>query len=159
MLVGLCLNPICSASCRCRLHVCSKRFYNKTKRQTRVLLQGRALVCRRLLGLCFQRCSFRLRGPTTWLDRGSSYFSIKARKEKMGNRAVFFRADGILSANFSIRSIIKASAIGMQECQQLCKTAALRLRKNQRLDSCERICLLMLISSSSWACKFSKSAA
>ena len=27
MLVGLCPNPICSASCRCRLRVFSKRFY------------------------------------------------------------------------------------------------------------------------------------
>lgn len=29
MLVGLCPNPICSASCRCRRRVCSKHFYNK----------------------------------------------------------------------------------------------------------------------------------
>ena len=53
MLVGLCPNPICSASCRCRLRVCFKRFYNKTKRQTRVRLKGGALVCRCLSGLCF----------------------------------------------------------------------------------------------------------
>ena len=84
MLVGLCPNPICSASCRCRLRVCSKRFYNKTKRQTRVLLQGGTLVCRRLLGLCFRRCSFCLCDPTTLLDRGAAILPSKPQREMQG---------------------------------------------------------------------------
>ena len=128
MLVGLCPNPICSASCRCRRRVCFKRFYNKTKRQTRGLLQGGTLVCRRLLGLCLRRCSFCLRGPTTWPDRMSSYFATKATERNAGKGTMFFSADIILNTNLFIQPIINVSATGEQGCQPLCKTAALRLR-------------------------------
>ena len=82
MLVGLCPNPSCSASCRCRLRICSKRFYNKTKRQTRVRLKGGALVYLRLSGLCFQRYSFCLCDPTTLLDRKKQLFYLQSHKER-----------------------------------------------------------------------------
>ena len=59
MLVGLCPNPICSASCRCRRRVCSKHFYNK-KDSPRVLPCGKnsRLRCK---SLSFQH-GHRLRG-------------------------------------------------------------------------------------------------
>ena len=99
MLVGLCPNPICSASCRCRRRVCFKRFYNKTKRQTRGLLQGGTLVCRRLLGLCLRRCSFCLCDPTTWLDRKVAILPSKVTKKDAGKGKIFFRADIVLNTN------------------------------------------------------------
>ena len=77
-------NPLSFCIVRCRLRVCSKRFYNKTKRQTGVLLQGRTLVCCRLSGLCFQCCSLPLCSPTTLLDRESSYSTIKVTKKDAG---------------------------------------------------------------------------
>ena len=52
MLVGLCPNPICSASCRCRLHVCSKHFYNK-KDSLGLFHEGRILGYLHLSGLRF----------------------------------------------------------------------------------------------------------
>ena len=101
MLVGLCPNPICSASCRCRLRVCSKHFYNKTKRQTRVLLQGRTLVCRRLLGLCFRRCSFCLCDPTTLLDRGADILPSKPQREMQGRVQSFSAQTLILNTSLT----------------------------------------------------------
>ena len=52
MLVGLCPNPICSASCRCRLRVCSKHFYNK-KDSLGFFHEGRILGYLHLSGLHF----------------------------------------------------------------------------------------------------------
>ena len=52
MLVGLCPNPICSASCRCRLRVCSKHFYNK-KDSLGLFHNRRILGCRCLSRLHF----------------------------------------------------------------------------------------------------------
>ena len=52
MLVGLCPNPICSASCRCRLRVCSKHFYNK-KDSLGLFHEGRILGYLHLSGLRF----------------------------------------------------------------------------------------------------------
>ncbi len=52
MLVGLCPNPICSASCRCRLRVCSKLFYNK-KDSLGLFHEGRILGYLHLSGLHF----------------------------------------------------------------------------------------------------------
>ena len=161
MLVGLCPNPVCSASCRCKLRVCFKRFYNKTKRQTRVRLKGGALVCLRLSGLCFQRYSFWLRRPTTLLDRGSSYFSIKSRKAKKRNR----EQSGFLQCRHYIEHQTFYSAYyksisywGARISTVMQNRSPPTAVKNQRLDSCERICLLMLISSSSRARKSSRSA-
>ena len=45
-------NPICSASCRCRLRVCSKHFYNK-KDSLGLFHEGRVLGYLRLSGLRF----------------------------------------------------------------------------------------------------------
>ena len=112
MLVGLCLNPVCSASCRCRLRVCSKRFYNKTKRQTGVLLQGRTLVCCRLSELCFQCYSFPLCSPATWLDGVRGCFIIKVTKKDAGKGTIFFSADSILNTTIFIQPIIKVSTTG-----------------------------------------------
>ena len=84
MLVGLCPNPICSASCRCRLRVCSKRFYNKTKRQTRVLLKGRTLVCRRLSGLCFLMLHFSSAQTYRIAGQGKRLFYHQSHKERCG---------------------------------------------------------------------------
>ena len=52
ILVGLCPNPICSASCRCRLRVCSKHFYNK-KDSLGLFHEGRILGYLHLSGLRF----------------------------------------------------------------------------------------------------------
>ena len=52
MLVGLCPNPICSASCRCRRRVCSKHFYNK-KDSLGLFHEGRILGYLHLSGLHF----------------------------------------------------------------------------------------------------------
>ena len=52
MLVGLCPNPICSASCRCRRRVCSKHFYNK-KDSLGLFHEGRILGYLHLSGLRF----------------------------------------------------------------------------------------------------------
>ena len=52
MLVGLCPNPICSASCRCRRRVCSKHFYNK-KDSLGFFHEGRILGYLHLSGLHF----------------------------------------------------------------------------------------------------------
>ena len=52
MLVGLCPNPSCSASCRCRLRVSSKHFYNK-KDSLGFFHEGRILGYRRLSGFRF----------------------------------------------------------------------------------------------------------
>ena len=52
MLVGLCPNPICSASCRCRLRVCSKHFYNK-KDSLGLFHEGRILGYLHLSGFRF----------------------------------------------------------------------------------------------------------
>ena len=128
MLVGLCPNPICSASCRCRRRVCFKRFYNKTKRQTRGLLPGGTLVCRCLMGLCFFSAAFLSAQTDRIAGQGSRYFAIKATKRNAGKGTIFSSADSILNATIFIRSIIKVTATGKQGYQPLCKTAALRLR-------------------------------
>ena len=52
MLVGLCPNPICFASCRCKLRVCSKHFYNK-KDSLGLSHEGRILGYLHLSGLHF----------------------------------------------------------------------------------------------------------
>lgn len=52
MLVGLCPNPICSASCQCRLRVCSKHFHNK-KDSLGLFHEGRILGYLHLSGFRF----------------------------------------------------------------------------------------------------------
>lgn len=52
MLVGLCPIPYRSASCRCRLRVCSKHSYNK-KDSLGLSHNGRILGCHRISGMCF----------------------------------------------------------------------------------------------------------
>ena len=72
----------------------------------------------------FSCCTFRLRGPTTWLDREVAILQSKVTKKDAGKGTTFFSADSILNTNLTI----KVSATGEQGCQPLCKTAALRLR-------------------------------
>ena len=103
-------------------------FITKRRDKTRVLLKGRALVCRCLMGLCFFSAAFLSAQTDRIAGQGSRYFAIKATKRNAGKGTIFSSADSILNATIFIRSIIKVTATGKQGYQPLCKTAALRLR-------------------------------
>ncbi|WP_416453407.1 hypothetical protein [Faecalibacterium prausnitzii] len=128
MLVGLCPNPICSASRDAGCAFVPNAFITKRRDKTRVLLKGRALVCRCLMGLCFFSAAFLSAQTDRIAGQGSRYFAIKATKRNAGKGTIFSSADSILNATIFIRSIIKVTATGKQGYQPLCKTAALRLR-------------------------------
>ena len=72
MLVGLCPNPICSASCRCRLRVCSKHFHNK-KDSLGLFHEGRILGYLHLSGLHFF-------GTALFLCKKHFYVSLCTKK-------------------------------------------------------------------------------
>ena len=72
MLVGLCPIPYRSASCRCRLCVCSKHFYNK-KDSLGPFPHGRVLGYRRLSGLRFI-------GASLFLCKEQFYVSLCRKK-------------------------------------------------------------------------------
>ena len=82
MLVGLCPNPSCSASCRCRLRVCSKRFYNKTKRQDQSSSQRKDSGLSSFIGTLFSALLFLSVRPDHIAGRGEAVILPSKSKGK-----------------------------------------------------------------------------